>query len=191
MTSWHFHKVVLLTLNSDRVPNPFTFKFPELIMRVNPKLCVRLWITRKFRQFNRLVDCVRWTGWSWTQIRKLLDKDYLINTLAYVGLLSVVLTFPVCFSVTCKQSYDPNRYIGKARVPVDCKTESLGCPPSWKALEYQKPAAIPPMPSTKWSIPNFYMSRRFYDQWLCSHQWDKWTGSRPHWRHDWSRNWSR
>ncbi|KAK2559026.1 hypothetical protein P5673_018660 [Acropora cervicornis] len=53
--------------------------------------------------------------------------------LAYVGLLSVVLTFPVCFSVTCEQSYDPSRYIGKARVPVDCKTESLRCPRSWKA----------------------------------------------------------
>lgn len=51
----------------------------------------------------------------------------------YVGLLSVVLTFPVCFSVTCKQSYDPSRYIGKARVPVDCQPEFLGCPPSWKA----------------------------------------------------------
>ena len=51
----------------------------------------------------------------------------------YVGLLSVVLTFPVCFSVNCKQSYDPSQYIGKARVPVDCKTEALGCPPSWKA----------------------------------------------------------
>ncbi|XP_067056552.1 uncharacterized protein [Acropora muricata] len=53
--------------------------------------------------------------------------------LAYVGLLSVVLTFPVCFSVTCKQSYDRSRYIGKARVPVDCKTESLACSRSWKA----------------------------------------------------------
>ena len=51
----------------------------------------------------------------------------------YVGLLSVVLTFPVCFSVTCNQSYDRSRYIGKARVPVDCKTESLRCPRSWKA----------------------------------------------------------
>lgn len=50
----------------------------------------------------------------------------------YVGFLSVVLTFPVCFSFTCKQSYDPSRYIGKVRVPVDCKPESLGCPPSWK-----------------------------------------------------------
>lgn len=51
----------------------------------------------------------------------------------YVGLLSVVLTFPVCFSVTCKQSYDPSRYIGNARVPVDCKPESDSCPDSWKA----------------------------------------------------------
>ena len=51
----------------------------------------------------------------------------------YVGLLSIVLTFPVCFSVTCNQSYDRSRYIGKARVPVDCKTESLRCPRSWKA----------------------------------------------------------
>ncbi|XP_067054771.1 uncharacterized protein [Acropora muricata] len=51
----------------------------------------------------------------------------------YVGLLSVVLTFPVCFSVTCNQSYDPRQYIGKARVPVNCKTESLACPRSWKA----------------------------------------------------------
>ena len=51
----------------------------------------------------------------------------------YVSLLSVVLAFPVCFSVTCNQSYDPRQYIGKARVPVDCKTESLACPRSWKA----------------------------------------------------------
>ena len=53
--------------------------------------------------------------------------------LAYVGLLSVVLTFPVCFSVTCKQSYDPSQYIREARVPVDSKTEPLDCPSSWKA----------------------------------------------------------
>lgn len=53
--------------------------------------------------------------------------------LAYVGLFSVVLTFPVCFSVTCKQSYDPSQYTGKARVPVGCKTEYLDCPRSWEA----------------------------------------------------------
>ena len=176
MTTWHFHNVVLFTLNSGRVPKPFTFKFPNLVpraqvpfgqhqdtelwnnqfpetkildfrlhgaclawfiwrleiksmwirstkafnthwkklgkskfgfesttvsnfkskrhegpgnelvdySRASPKgtwaLGTRLQIPRTdhgrepkimFRQFNRLVDCVRWTGWSWTEIRKL------------------------------------------------------------------------------------------------------------------------
>ena len=96
-------------------------------MRVNPKLCVKLELHGSL--IGWLTVCVGRADLG----RKF--EDYLINMLAYeyVGLLSVVLTFPVSFSITCKQSYDPSRYIGKARVPVDCKPEHLGCPSSWKA----------------------------------------------------------
>ncbi|CAB4040546.1 Hypothetical predicted protein, partial [Paramuricea clavata] len=33
----------------------------------------------------------------------------------------------------CSGDYNPSEYIGKRRVPIDCKVEQLDCPASWKS----------------------------------------------------------
>ena len=48
-------------------------------------------------------------------------------------LLALVLGTVYAEPYNCASSYEPSDYIGKVRVPTNCKVEQLGCPPSWKS----------------------------------------------------------
>ncbi|CAB4009313.1 collagen alpha-6(VI) chain-like [Paramuricea clavata] len=51
----------------------------------------------------------------------------------FLILLALVLGMIYAEPYNCRGVYNPSDYIGKLRVPTDCKVEQLDCPASWKS----------------------------------------------------------
>ena len=67
--------------------------------------------------------------WPCTVVSEISVKMFARSLILPALVLGTVYAEPY----NCASSYKPSDYIGKVRVPTNCKVEQLGCPSSWKS----------------------------------------------------------